>query len=85
MTNKIKLATTDGKGVNEKSPFEMPQGAEPFQTYSLKDNLNRSEFAANWRAFFGRDERSKQLINNPPRQQRQLGKIEEAQKYGKQK
>lgn len=65
----------------EKKPPEKPEGADRFETYSLAENLKAEDFAQNWQAFFGRSERSKQLISNPRRRKRQNGKIQEAQKF----
>jgi hypothetical protein len=80
----IKLATTDGKSVKANEPLTPPRsppGGEPFTVYSLQQNLKTEDFAENWAAFFGRSDRSRQLISNPRRAQRQNGKIFEAQKF----
>ena len=82
--NKIELATQDGEPVKADDPVTVPpppEGADYFETYSLKERLKTEDFAPNWQAFFGRSDRSKQLISNPRRAQRQNGKILEAQKF----
>ena len=85
--NKVKLATNDGKPVSFPAPLvsapKRPTGSAGFVTYSLKENLKTKDFAANWHAFFGRADRTQQLIANPRRMQRQNGKILEAQEFRK--
>tara|TARA_R100000995_G_scaffold84161_1_gene62027 strand:+ start:926 stop:1624 length:699 start_codon:yes stop_codon:yes gene_type:complete len=60
-----------------------PLGGARFTTYSLKEHLKKDEFAENWSAFFGREDRNKQLVSNPRRSQRQNGMILEADKFRK--
>ena len=80
----IKLATTDGESVPADKKLDAPdppEGADRFKLYSLAENLKTEDFAENWAAFFGRNDRSMQLISNPRRSKRQNGKILEAQKF----
>ena len=83
----VKLATNEGEPVEFPAPLvsapKRPTGSAGFETYSLKENLETEDFAENWHAFFGRPDRSEQLIANPRRMQRQNGKILEAQEFRK--
>ena len=83
MKTKITLATQDGKIGEPRSAPVAPMGGAKFESYSLREHLNTEEFGPNWDAFFGREDRSKQLVNNPRRAQRQNGKIKEADKFRK--
>jgi len=81
MKTKITLATVDGKIGEPRSAPVAPIGGAKFESYSLKEHLSTEEFGPNWDAFFGRNDRSKQLQKNPRRAQRQRGKILEAQNF----
>ena len=85
MAKDIKLVADDGKPIpgDIVEPRNAPVGGDTFKTYSLKDNLMKAHFAENWQAFFGRSDRTRQLIANPRRSQRQNGKIAEAQEFRK--
>lgn len=86
MTDKkdIKLVTADGDllAQGEKTTPQAPSGGGSFESYSLADYL-QDEDMLNWASFFGREDRSKQLVSNPRRSQRQNGKIKEADKFRK--
>jgi hypothetical protein len=66
----------------EKTTPQAPTGGGSFESYSLADYL-QDEDMLNWASFFGREDRSRQLVSNPRRSQRQNGKILEAQEFRK--